>query len=47
MIANDMLAIFDRVPAADRVTIRRVAEMRFARDFASGAFADYLEEDNS
>jgi hypothetical protein len=47
MIANDMLAIFDQVPAADRVTIRRVAEMRFARDFASGAFADYLEEDDS
>ena len=47
MIANDMLAIFDRVPSADRVTIRRVAEMRFARDFASGAFADYLEEDDS
>lgn len=47
MIANDMLAIFDRVPSADRVTIRRVAEMRFARDFASGAFADYLKEDDA
>ena len=47
MIANDMLAIFDRVPPADRVTIRRVAEMRFARDFASGAFADYLDEDDA
>ncbi len=47
MIANDMLAIFDRVPSADRVTIRRVAEMRFARDFASGAFADYLEENDA
>ena len=47
MIANDMLAIFDRVPPADRVTIRRVAEMRFARDFASGAFADYLQEDDA
>ena len=47
MIANDMLAIFDRVPSADRVTIRRVAEMRFARDFASGAFADYLYEDDA
>ena len=47
MIANDMLAIFDRVPPADRVTIRRVAEMRFARDFASGAFADYLEENDA
>ena len=47
MIANDMLAIFNKVPAKDRVTIRRVAEMRFARDFASGAFADYLEEDDA
>ena len=36
MIANDMLAIFNRVPA-EIITIRRVAEMRFARDFASGA----------
>ena len=47
MIANDMLAIFNRVPAEDRVTIRRVAEMRFARDFAGGAFTDYLEEDEA
>jgi len=47
MIANDMLAIFNRVPAEDRVTIRRVAEMRFARDFAGGAFADYLKEDEA
>ena len=47
MIANDMLARFDQVAAGDRVTIRRVAEMRFARDFASGAFGDYLEEDDS
>ena len=47
MIANDMLAAFQRLPAAERTTIRRVAEMRFARDFASGAFADYLNEDPS
>ena len=46
MIANDMLAIFNRLPSEDRVTIRQVAEMRFARDFASGAFAEYLEEDD-
>jgi len=45
MIANDMLAIFNRLPAAERTTIRQVAEMRFARDFANGAFADYLDED--
>ena len=47
MIANDMLEIFEGVPAEDRVTIRRVAEMRFARDFANGAFADYLDEDEA
>ena len=47
MIANDMLAAFKRLPAEERSTIRRVAEMRFARDFASGAFADYLNEDPS
>jgi len=46
MIANDMLALFNRLPSEDRVTIRQVAEMRFARDFANGAFADYLEEDD-
>lgn len=47
MIANDMLALFTRMPSADRIAIRQVAEMRFARDFASGAFADYLNEDES
>ena len=47
MIANDMLAAFQRLPADERTTIRRVAEMRFARDFASGAFANYLNEDPS
>jgi hypothetical protein len=45
MIANDMLLIFNEVPAEDRTEIRQVAEMRFARDFANGAFADYLQED--
>ena len=47
MIANDMLAAFQQLPADERTTIRRVAELRFARDFASGAFADYLNEDPS
>ena len=46
MIANDMLAIFNQLPSEDRITIRQVAEMRFARDFASSAFADYLDEDD-
>lgn len=47
MIANDMLQKFDGVPSAERAEIRQVAEMRFARDFANGAFADYLEEDEA
>ena len=46
MIANDMLAIFNRLPSKARVAIRQVAELRFARDFANGAFADYLDEDD-
>ena len=47
MIANDMLQKFNGVPAAERAEIRQVAEMRFARDFANGAFADYLQEDET
>ena len=47
MIANDMLQKFNGVPPAERAEIRQVAEMRFARDFANGAFADYLQEDEA
>jgi hypothetical protein len=47
MIANDMLQKFNGVPPAERAEIRQVAEMRFARDFANGAFADYLQEDET
>ncbi len=47
MIANDMLQKFNGVPAVERAEIRQVAEMRFARDFANGAFADYLQEDET
>lgn len=44
MIANDMLQKFNEASVAERTEIRQVAEMRFARDFANGAFADYLQE---
>ena len=47
MIANGTLALVTLLPVGDRIAIRQVAEMRFARDFANGAFADYLEEDAS
>ena len=45
-IANDMLAIFESLPSEDRLAIRHVAELRFARAFAPDAFADYLNQDD-
>lgn len=44
-VANDMLRVFSNIPAKDRVAIRRVAELRFARAFSADAFAEYLTED--
>ena len=45
-IANDMLRVFENVSSKDRVTIRRVAELRFARTFAEDAFSGYLQTDD-
>lgn len=42
-IANDMLKVFNSLRPRDRVAIRQVAELRFARAFSEAAFADYLE----
>ncbi len=42
-IANDMLKVFNSLRPRDRVAIRQVAELRFARSFSEAAFADYLE----
>lgn len=44
-IANDLLAVFDYIPSEDRINIRRIAELQFAREFSEDAFADYLTED--
>lgn len=44
-IANDMLLVFDSLPRKDRVAIRQVAELRFAKTFAEDAFSDYLTLD--
>ncbi len=41
-IANDMLKVFESLDTKDRLAIRSVAELRFARSFAKDAFADYL-----
>jgi len=46
LIANDMLEEFNSASPKQRVTIRRVAELRFARAFAADAFTDYLQEDD-
>lgn len=45
LIANDMLAFFSKTTSKERVTVRRVAELRFAQDFAEEAFTDYLIKD--
>ena len=46
-IANDMLTVFNRTSGRDRLAIRQVAELRFARTFAQDAFQDYLAEDET
>lgn len=46
-IANDMLTVFNRTPSRDRMAIRQVAELRFARTFAQDAFQDYLTQDEA
>jgi hypothetical protein len=43
-IANDLLAVRSEKAAADLENIRRVAELRFASDFAPVAFSQYLEQ---
>ena len=43
-IANDLLALRTAMTAADLENIRRVAELRFATDFAPVAFSQYLEQ---
>jgi hypothetical protein len=44
-IANDMVAVRDKLLAADRRDIRRVTELRFAQNLAPGAMQGYLAKD--
>ena len=46
-IANDLLRVFNGQTRAARVAIRQIAELRFARAFASDAFSDYVSEDKN
>ena len=45
-IANDLLAVRERFSEKQLVTIRSVAELRFAADLVPAAFNDHLEEDD-
>ena len=45
-IANDLLKAFETLSSRERIAIRQVAELRFAREFASDAFADYLVQNS-
>jgi hypothetical protein len=42
-IANDMLAVYESLGTKNRETVRHIAEMRFARNFAPDAFEGYIE----
>ena len=46
-IAHDMLVAFNRTSAQERIAIRQVAELRFARTFAQDAFQGYLAQDKN
>lgn len=46
-IANDLLRVLSAQKRSDRLAIRQVAELRFARAFASDAFSDYLSQDKN
>jgi hypothetical protein len=45
-IANDLLAVRDRISETDLATIRNVAELKYAADLVPLAFEEYLEEDD-
>lgn len=45
MIANDLLAARDALDTAQTLEIQRVADLRFAGDFAPEAFESYLSKD--
>ena len=46
-VANDLLAVFQGLSRTERLAIRDVAKLRFARTFAPAAFESYLLESDS
>lgn len=43
-IANDILAVREKMNDEEAVRLREISELRFARDFSPEAFGDYVEE---
>ena len=46
-IANDLARFLKSLTVEDITTIRRIAELRFATDIAPGAYAGYLDKDDT
>ena len=46
-IANDVLAVREKMSDEEAVRLRQISELRFARDFSPEAFGDYIEEKNN
>ena len=43
-IANDVLAVREKMSDEEAVRLRQISELRFARDFSPEAFGDYIDE---
>jgi hypothetical protein len=44
-IANDVLELREQLGEQEAVNLRRISELRFARDFSPEAFSDHISED--
>jgi hypothetical protein len=47
LIANQVLAIREKMSQEEAVRLRQISELRFAREFSPEAFGDYIGEDRS
>jgi hypothetical protein len=47
LIANQMLAVREKMSYEEALRIRQISELRFAREFSPEAFGNYIDEDRS
>jgi len=47
MIANQVLAVREKMSQEEALRLRQISELRFAREFSPEAFGEYLSEDRS